>query len=153
MIMENKKNFVDFTSYENYKHQIEIWYRAYNISREKMELFHDFLISLYELVDNTYLGSDVISTDDDIKGHFNWCWDKVIDNFNKEKIYFKNRGNCHEYFWNFFLEAFYFNKIENKRIRIDEYVNMLFDIDYLKNRSELDVVTEIYRLLDQNLKK
>jgi hypothetical protein len=151
--MENKKNFIDLTSYENYKYQIEIWYRAYNISREKMELFHDFLISLYELIENTYLGSDVLLNENDIKGHFKWCWDKTIEDFNKEKIYFKNRGTCHEYFWNFFLEAFYFNKMENKKIRIDEYINKLFDISYIKNRSELDVVTEIYRLLDQNLKK
>jgi hypothetical protein len=151
--MENKKNFIDLTSYENYKYQIEIWYRAYNISREKMELFHDFLISLYELIENTYLGSDVLLNENDIKGHFKWCWDKTIEDFNKEKIYFKNRGTCYEYFWNFFLEAFYFNKMENKKIRIDEYINKLFDISYIKNRSELDVVTEIYRLLDQNLKK
>lgn len=150
----NKKEIIEgFNPLDNYRYQIEVWYRAYNISREKMELFHDFLVSLYETIENTYLGSDVLSTTEDIKGHFNWCWDNIVENFNKEKIYFKNRSNCHEYFWNFFLEAFYFNKIDNKKIRIDEYFDRLFDMDFIKNKSEMDVVTEIYRLLDQNLKK
>ncbi len=151
--MENKKEFVDLSSFENYKYQIEIWYKAYNISREKMQLFHDFLFSLYDLIEKTYLGSDVVITEDQIKGHFNWCWDKIIKDFSKERIYFKERGNYHEYFWNFFLEAFYFNKIENKEIRIEEYLNKLFNFDHIKTRSELDMVKDVYRIMDQNLKK
>jgi hypothetical protein len=151
--MENKNEFIEFLSSDNYKHQVEIWYKAYNISREKMDLFHDFLVSLYELVQDTYLGPDLLSLEEDQKNHFNWCWDNVIDNFNKEKIYFKKRSNCHEYFWNFFLEAYYFNKIEEKSIRIKEYLDMLFDFKYVKTRSELDILTEIYKLLEKNLKK
>lgn len=151
--MNKKEIIAGFTPLENYRYQIEIWYRAYNISREKMELFHDFLVSLYDLIDTTYLGSDVLSDENEIKGHFNWCWNNIIENFNKEKIYFKERGNYYEYFWNFFLEAFYFNKIDNKEIRIVEYFNKLFDFDYIKTKSELDMLTEIYKLMDQNLKR
>ena len=63
--MENRESYLEFISSENYKHQIDIWYKAYNISREKIELFHDFLISLYNLVDETYLGSDVVGLEED----------------------------------------------------------------------------------------
>lgn len=151
--MENKNEFIEFISPEDYRHHIEIWYKIYNISREKTELFRDFLISLYNLIDETYLGEDVMIYEEDQKNHFTWCWDKTINNFSKEKIYFKFRGNYYEYFWNFFYEAFYLTKIDQKPNKIVEYVNKLFNYNYIKTRSELDIVTELYKLLDENLKK
>jgi hypothetical protein len=151
--MENKEDYIDFSSPEKYRQQIEIWYRAYNISREKTELFHDFLISMYDLVDRTFLGGDVLKYEEDQKTHFNWCWDKTIESLAKERIYFKDRGNYHEYFWNFFLEAYYFPKMDDSPVRIKDYFTKLFDFNYIKTRSELDMVMEIYKLLEQNLKK
>jgi hypothetical protein len=151
--MENRESYLEFVSSENYKHQIDIWYKAYNISREKIELFHDFLISLYNLVEDTYLGSDVVELEEDQRNHFTWCWDKTLENFKKEKILFKERGAYYEYFWNFFLEAYYFQKLEDKTVRINEYFTKLFNFKYRKTRSELDMLTEIYKLFDQNLKK
>ena len=81
--MENKENYLEFISSESYKNQIDVWYRAYNISREKIELFHDFLISLHEIIEETYLGPDVLEDPNDQINHFGWCWDKTINNFNK----------------------------------------------------------------------
>ena len=112
--MENGESYLEFITSENYKQQIDIWHKAYNISREKTELFYDFVVSLYELIDDTYLGSDVIISEEDQRNHFNWCWDKTIENFNKEKIYFKERGQHYQYFWNFFLEAYYFVQLDGE---------------------------------------
>jgi hypothetical protein len=151
--MENREGYLEFITSENYKNQIDIWYKAYNISREKTELFYDFLTSLHTLVDETYLGSDVVYLEETQKSHFTWCWDKIVDNFSKEKILFKERGNYYEYFWNFFLEAFYFNKLDDKPVRIKEYFETLFDFRHKKTRSELDMLSEIYKLFEQNLKK
>jgi hypothetical protein len=151
--MENKESYLEFIESENYKQQIDIWYRAYNISREKGELFYDFLISLYDLLDETYLGPDVIKTNDDQIKHYTWCWDKTVESFSKEKIYFKERGNAYEYLWNFFLEAYYYPQNIENNIKIKEYFYVLFDFTYRKTRSELDMFTEIYKLLEQNLKK
>ena len=50
-----------------------------------------------------------------------------IENFTKEKIYFKEKGNHYEYFWNFFFEAFYLINMDEKTIRIREYFYKLFD--------------------------
>ena len=108
---------------------------------------------LYDLVVETYLGVDVVITEEDQKNHFTWCWDRTIENFNKEKIHFKERGNFYEYFWNFFLEAFYYQMIDNKTVRIVEYFNVLFKFNHRKTRSELDMLSEVYKLFDQNLKK
>jgi hypothetical protein len=151
--MENKESYLDFVSSENYKQQIDVWYRAYNISREKTELFYDFLISLHNLIDETYLGADVVMTTEDQINHFTWCWDKTIESFNKEKISFKERGNAYKYLWNFYSEAYYYTKNSESIIRIPEYFYILFDFVHKKTRSELDMLTELYKLLEQNLKK
>ena len=151
--MENKEGSLEFVSLENYKQQIDIWYRAYNISRERIELFHDFLASLYELVDQTYLGPELFDIEENQKNHFTWCWDKTIENFSKEKIHFKEKGNHYEYLWNFFLEAYYYNQLDGVKVRIKEYFIILFDFNYRKTRSELDMLTEIYKIFEQNLKK
>jgi hypothetical protein len=104
-------------------------------------------------VESTYLGADVLYNETDQRNHFMWCWDKTIENFNKEKIYFKEKGNHYEYFWNFFFEAFYLVNMDEKPIRIREYFYKLFDFRYRKSRSELDILTEVYKLMEQNLKK
>jgi hypothetical protein len=151
--MEREESYLGFVTSESYKQQIDIWYRAYNISREKTNLFYDFLVSLYELIDNTYLGSDVIVTEEDQRNHFTWCWDKTVDNFSKEKIHFKEHDSAYQYFWNFFLEAYYYNQFDDNLIRIKEYFYVLFSFKHRKSRSELDMLSEIYKLLEQNLKK
>lgn len=151
--MEKKEGYLEFIVSENYKNQLDIWYKAYNISRERTELFYDFVISLYSLVDETYLGNDVIFTEEDQRNHFTWCWDKVIENFDKENIHFKERGNHYLYFWNFFLEAYYFTQLDELSIQIPDYFYKLFDFKHKKSRSELDMLTEIYKLLEYNLKK
>jgi hypothetical protein len=151
--MEKREDYIEFETTDKYKHQIDIWYRAYNIHREKIELFYDFLSSLYELVDTTFLGVDVLFNETDQRNHFNWCWDKLLSDFSKEKIYFKEKGNHYEYLWNFFYEAYYGTKMDEGSPRMGEYFYKLFDFKHKKSRSELDMLTEVYKLLEQNLKK
>jgi hypothetical protein len=151
--MGKKEEFFGFITVENYKYQFDIWYRSNNISREKIELFHDFVISLYETINQTYLGPDVMDNWEDQQGHFTWSWDKVLTTFTKEKIHFRERGVHYEYFWNFFLEAYYYTQIDNLTIKIPEYFDKLFGFNHIKPTSELEVLAEIYKILDQNLKK
>ena len=144
---------LEYISSENYRNQIDIWCRAYNISREKSELFHDFLVSLYDLIEDTFLGTDVLSLEEDQFGHFSWCWDRTIENFEKEKIYFKEKGLHFEYLWNLYIEAYYNTKMNNNTSRINEFFNTLFSFKNLKTRTEFDMFVEVYRILKQSLKK
>lgn len=137
---------------KKYKNQIDIWHRTYNINREKITLYYDFLISLHDLIDETFLGVDVLYEENDQRNHFSWCWKRVIENFTKEKIYFKEYGNHYDYFWEFFFESFYLGKIYEKEQNISGYLNKLFDFRYVKSNSELDILTEVYKILTQNLK-
>lgn len=151
--MEKREEYTEHQTTDKYRHQIDVWYRAYNIHREKIELFYDFLSSLHELVDNTFLGIDVLYKESDQHNHFNWCWEKVLSDFSKEKIYFKEKGTHYEYFWNLFYGAYYSIKLDEEPPRIGEYFFKLFDFRHRKSRSELDMLTEVYKLLEQNLKK
>jgi hypothetical protein len=151
--MANKEDYLDFLTSESYKNQIDIWFKAYNINYEKIDLFYDFLISLYNLIDETYLGVEYIKLQEDRLNHFTWCWDKIISNFENEKIYFKNRGYHYEYFWNLYDDAYYLAIINEEKIKIPEYFYKLFDFNHKKSRSEMDIFVEIYKQLDLNLKK
>ena len=152
--MDNKDKFFSaFQKQNDYKYQLEIWYKAYDISREKTDLFYDYLLTLYNIVDTTFLGSDVIVTETDQKNHFTWCWDKSIDLLGKERIHINKRGIHYEYFWNFFLETFYYVHLDGEEVKIKDYLTKLFNIDQEKTRSELDILTEIYKLLEKNLTK
>jgi hypothetical protein len=97
------------------------------------------------------MGPELLSAQVDQKNHFNWCWDKLISDLEKESIFLRERGEHHDYFWLFFQEAFYINDINSFRIK--EYFHKLFTFDYKKTRSELDILTEMYKLLELNLKK
>ena len=149
--MGNKRSYLEFIASEDFKNQAEVWYKAYNITRERTELFYDFVLSLYELVESTYMGPELLSAQVDQKNHFNWCWDKLISDLEKESILLRERGEHHDYFWLFFQEAFYINDVNSFRIK--EYFHKLFTFDYKKTRSELDILTEMYKLLEFNLKK
>lgn len=143
----------NFDALKKYKNQVDIWYRTHNINRDKVILYYDFLTSLYNIIDETFLGFDVLNNENEQKNHFNWCWRQVIENFNKENIFFKEKGNHFEYFFVFFLESYYSRKDFEKKHNISEYFYKLFDFNHIKTSSELDVLGEVYKILDQNLKK
>lgn len=155
--MEDRRKFspLEFYKYVTEpisQRDLEIWFKANNILPEKSELFFYFIKSLYLLVDKTYLGSDVVKPEDS-KNHFLWCWNKTISNLNKEGINFQTEGDHLDYFWNFFLESFYSN--DNSLIidRVDKFFSTLFVITDRKTKSELDIYTELYKTLDNNLIK
>lgn len=140
-------------TFEEYKEQIDFWYRTHNIIREKSELYCDFLLSLLSVIDETYLGSDVIVTDNDMINHFNWCYNKVILDFEQEKIYFTSKDEQYDYLWLFFYKAYYTCKTENKTTILSEYFKVLFSFNRIKTTQELESFTDLYKIFDQNLKK
>ena len=85
--MENKDTYLkSILKDQDYGYQTEVWYRAYSISIEKIELFYDLVDSLYRMVDQTYLGPDAIITEEEQKIHFTWCWDRVIGNLSQHHV-------------------------------------------------------------------
>jgi hypothetical protein len=96
------ENFFNYLSKNLDQDEVDIWFNANNIIPEKLELYYDFTISLYNLVMDTYLGENVDNetkitlSDEDNQKHFDWCWKKTVDNFSKEGLEFNQNGDHYE---------------------------------------------------------
>lgn len=137
----------------DYDQHLDIWFRVNNISREKLDLFRDFIVGLHQLIEKTYLGVDAIKTERDQRGHFDWCWNKTIESFSKERIYFKETGNHQDYLWYFFQKVFYNEHGISTKEKINNYLSIIFSFDRRKDELELNSLSELYKFLNQNFKK
>lgn len=151
--MESNKGYIEFITSESHKNEIDTWYRTYNIVYEKTQLFRDFIIPLLDLLDSTYLGEEFMKDEDDKKNHFLWCLNEIVSNFEKEKIFFKKDGLHIDYLWTFFLKTFYQSNDDDKLKRIRTYLSNVFVFNYNKTKTDLELLTEFYIILNQNLKK
>jgi hypothetical protein len=151
------ENFFNYIAKPMDPDDVDIWFRVNNIIPEKMDLYYDFSFSLYYLILDTYLGDDknsetkiVLSDEDNLK-HFEWCWNKTIENFQKEEITFNKKGDHYDYFLSFFTDIFY-NQKENKiKSSIGTFFNDLFDRKKPFTKSDLDMISSIYKSLDKNM--
>jgi len=142
------------------KDDVETWFSVNNIILEKKELFSDFVHSLIDLIKSTYLGDQVDTQktettiqlkQEDKQKHFDWCWSKTIDAFSKENINFELNGDHKDYFSNLLMDLFY--NTENKIIsdNIEPFFVNLFDDKVGYSQSDLEMITEIYKLLNKNI--
>lgn len=138
---------------------VDTWFRANNIQVEYSDLFRDFCFSLYYLMDKTYLGHShgdaretKISINNEEKvGHFQWCWITTITNFEKENIVFKFTDNDYDYFESFFFEVYYDQADEDVRSSIEEFLTQLFTLDRAYTKSDLEMYTDLYKVLERSL--
>jgi len=153
------ENFFNYVSKPVSPEDVDLWFRVNNMYPEKLELFFDFVLSLNLIVLETYLGDDEDSTnetkirlsDEDKKNHFNWCWNKTLDNFKKESLVFEIEGEHYEYFESFYLQVFYQQKDKKVRNSIGKFFEELFDNKRPYTKSDLDMIYDIYKSLDKNL--
>lgn len=143
------EQFLRYVTEHLSRDKINLWVKVHNINHEKSELFSDFINSVYGLIKTTYLGGDVIKKEEDIKGHFDWCWTKTINNFTRENIFFEPSGDHREYFWNLFKESFYTDIANAEKLK--NFFRHLFFLHTKKTKSELDMLLEMYVLLDRSL--
>jgi hypothetical protein len=151
------ENFFNYISKPLLREDVDVWFRSNNIIPEKLELYSDFTHSLNNLIFNTYLGESeinetkIILTEDDDRNHFEWCWNKLIDNFSKENIKFNKKGEHFDYFESFFDETFYNQKDTKVKSSIGFFFTDLFNNEKSFTKSDLDMITTIYKLLDKYL--
>ena len=153
------ENFFNYISKPLDNEEVDKWFRGNNVIFEKLELYSDFSHSLYQLMVETYLGFDdsnnetriTLSENDNTK-HFDWCWNKTIENFSKEGIFFEKGGDHYIYFKSFFDEIYYNQKEPKIRESIGTFFNDLFDVDKPFTKSDLDMMSQIYKALDKSLK-
>jgi hypothetical protein len=150
------ENFFDWMAKPIPKDEIIIWFNVHNMIYEKIELYGDIFKSLNAIIVDTYLGDSNSETkinlsNDDKISHFNWCWKKMVNDFEKENINIKFKGDHKEYFQSFFMDSFY-NQRENKiKESISRFLNEIFDTNMVYSRPDLDLLTELYKLMEKNM--
>jgi hypothetical protein len=122
---------------------------------EKIELYGDFFKSLNYIIMDTYLGDNTSETkiflsNEDNLSHFEWCWNKIIENFKRENIIIKSDGEHKDYFQSFFIDTFYNQKESNLKKSIPKFLNEIFEVGMTYSKSDLDLLTELYKLIEKN---
>ena len=149
------ENFFNWMAKPLPKDEIIIWFNIHNMTYEKIELYGDIFKSLNQIIVDTYLGDDIsvtkiILSDEDKTSHFEWCWKKMINDFRRENISIKYDGEHKEYFKSFYMETFYNQKENSVKESIPKFLKDIFDVHYIYSKSDLDLLTELYKLIEKN---
>lgn len=154
----NMDQFFNWLTKPMLPEEIDAWYKANNIIPEMSELFKDFCFSLLKLIDETYLGHDEISKEtniglsqEDKLAHFLWCWNKTVDNFKKENIVFEANKETFEYFKSFFMEVYYNQEQDNIKRSLNDFFLQIFNKNSRHSKSDIEMFTELYKLLEKSL--
>ena len=152
------ENFFNYLSKPLPPDEVDIWFRVNNIIPEKLELCSDFSLSLHMIICETYLGNTTDSNETKIKltnednlNHFEWCFNKTIENFKKEGLVFKKKGEHFDYFKNFFMDVYYNQKEEKVINSVKTFLIQLFNTKIPFSKSDLDIISVIYKNLDKNM--
>jgi hypothetical protein len=152
---KNKIRFMNYITSPLSDDSIAILYSTNNVKFDRVNLYLDFVMSLFNIVFDTYLGDDITSQEQQIN-HFEWCWDKNIVNFKKEDINFEDNDELKYYFREFTLEVFY--NLDDKDNNPNVHRNILnlwshiFNYKGIKSRADVDSFIEIYNIFDKSLK-
>ena len=121
---------------------------------EKTDLYYEVVLSLFDILFDTYLGREVINTEKKMIEHFKWCWETNLKNFRKEGININDNDEVFDYFAQFALESFYQEK--NKKLnsiqtKIKWFWGKCFEYEGDRTRSELDILVEVYKIFEKSL--
>jgi hypothetical protein len=75
----------------------------------------------------------------------------MIEDFKKENIIIKHGGEHKEYFRSFFFDTFYNQSEKNIKESISNFLVEVFDVEKPFSKSDLDILTELYKLMEKNI--
>jgi hypothetical protein len=138
------------------KDEVIIWFNVHNMNYEKIELYGDIFKSLNYIIIDTYMGDETNETrislsKEDKELHFEWCWNKMLEDFRKENLIIKHGGEHKEYFKSFFFDTFYNQSEKNVKESIPNFLFEVFDVEKPFTKSDLDILTELYKLMEKNI--
>ena len=80
-----------------------------------------------------------------------WIHIWVVRIQKQENIIIKHGGQHKDYFKSFFFDSFYNQKEKNLKDAIPRFLDDVFDVDKPFSKSDLDILTELYKLLEKNI--
>ena len=154
--MNSMENFFNWMSKPIPQDEVIIWFNVHNMNYERIELYGDIFKSLNYIIIDTYMGEETSETkislsQEDKESHFEWCWNKMIEDFKKENIIIKHGGKHKEYFRSFFFDTFYNQSEKNIKESISNFLVEIFDVEKPFSKSDLDILTELYKLMEKNI--
>lgn len=146
-----KKVIIDEAKFEKEflnDYQMNKQYKLNNVIKERVELYRDFVINLIYYIHNTYLDKEFIKTEEDVKGHYNWAFNKVLSDFEKEGVIFTDTTELKSYFFEYFHTRFYSPEhIPSLKTFLDFWEN-IFSLKQNKEKTVMNALIEIYKLFD-----
>ena len=157
--MNSMENFFNWMSKPVPEDEVVIWFNVHNMIYERIELYGDIFKSLNHTIIDTYMGDStgvysetkIQLTQEDKDSHFEWCWNKVVENFNKENIMINQSGDHKDYFKSFYMDTFYNQPEKSIKESIPVFLDEIFDIFKPFTKSDLDMITEMYKLMEKNI--
>lgn len=134
--------------------EIEMYnsYHKHNITIERANCYKEFTLRLITHIHDTYFGNDFIFEDEDIRGHFNWCYNKTVDEFLDIGINFKENDTLYNYFIKHYYKYFYKVETQNKEVDIKIFTK-IFDYKKIKSNFELDEFIKLYTIFNKSFIK
>lgn len=153
--LKNTQEFLSYITNPLSKTSIELLYSSNYIMFEKCDLYRDFVVSLSNLIFDTYMG-DSITNDEQRLNHFKWCWNRTIKNFEIEGIYFGENPELFDYFLNFMVEVYYSVDEKNSDTNINHNIiklwKYIFNYKIVKTRSDVDTFIDVYQMFEKSMK-
>ena len=150
----NIKDLINYVKKPLDPKEIRNIYIAEDIIIEKCDLYFDFIKTLCGYVHDTYLGSDHLKTDEDVKGHIKWCFNKTRREFFDYGFHFTFDETLYDYFKELLIVCFYSPEQEDKFKSLKseiEYWKDVLDFSGLKTESSMEDLVYLYHLFDDSL--
>jgi hypothetical protein len=154
------ENFFNWIAKPLPNDEVVTWFNVHNMIYEKIELYGDIFKSLNYIITDTYMGDSngdspetkIVMSPDDKKSHFDWCWNRMIQNFQKENITITLDGEHKDYLKSFYMDTFYHQTQKNVKDSVPVFLNEIFNMSKPFSKSDLDMITEIYKMMEKNVK-
>jgi hypothetical protein len=153
--MNNVDKFLKYMSKPLTMDALKLVYTSNNIIFERADLYRDFVLSLNDLILETYLGDDVTNLEHQLT-HFDWCWKAVSDKLNHGQINFTKNIKVKKYFVNFYFDTFYDVDKDEEYLNISNLSSiweLIFNYNAVKTRADLETFLTLFKLFEESYKK
>jgi len=131
--------------------QKEVMFRSNNIIPQYVNIFHDFSIILLHTIHETYLGDDVIENDEEIYGHYKWCFNKTVEIFQVENFDFKNNTVLFDYLYLFFYDTYYHTTDVRELRHYKSFFDDLFNLNKDMTMAEVEMLIDYYSMFRESI--
>lgn len=147
---DNIKKLTDFFISKVPLEEMYEIYKRKNILFERLNHIQDFYLLINKYIFSTYLGKESIKSKKDIEGHFNWCLQKTIEDFDKIGIKYKDTTEIYDYLYEFYKNEVYYNELPINEMITKKMILNLTSFHAEKRRLVLEDTLILYEMFNKN---